>query len=64
MFSVVVMAVPKSLFERVLDEIKESKGVHFDTELTADDLRKSSTDSRRSMKRRWARNSRRSPAYS
>ena len=39
MFSDVVMEVPKSLFERVLDEIKESKGVHFDTELTADDLK-------------------------
>ena len=39
MFSDVVMEVPKSLFERVLDEIKESKGVHLDTELTADDLK-------------------------
>ena len=39
MFSDVVMEVPKSLFERVLDDIKESKGVHFDTELTADDLK-------------------------
>ncbi len=38
MFSDVVMEVPKSLFERVLDEIKEHKGVHFDTELTAEDL--------------------------
>ena len=39
MFSDVVMEVPKSLFERVLDDIKESKGVHFDTDLTADDLK-------------------------
>ncbi len=39
MFSDVVMEVPKSLFERVLDEIKAGKGVHFDTELTADDLK-------------------------
>ena len=39
MFSDVVMEVPKSLFERVLDEIKDSKGVHFDTELTAEDLK-------------------------
>ncbi|MBR2948405.1 MAG: pyruvate, phosphate dikinase [Lachnospiraceae bacterium] len=39
MFSDVVMEVPKSHFERVLDEIKESKGVHFDTDLTADDLK-------------------------
>ena len=39
MFSDVVMEVPKSLFERVLDEIKESKGAHFDTDLSADDLK-------------------------
>ena len=39
MFSDVVMEVPKSKFERVLDEIKEKKGVHYDTELTADDLK-------------------------
>ena len=39
MFSDVVMEVPKSLFERVLDEIKEAKGVKFDMELTADDLK-------------------------
>lgn len=39
MFSDVVMEVPKSHFERVLDEIKESKGVKYDTELTADDLK-------------------------
>ena len=39
MFSDVVMEVPKSKFERVLDEIKEKKGVHFDTELTAEDLK-------------------------
>ncbi|MDD3367792.1 MAG: pyruvate, phosphate dikinase [Lachnospiraceae bacterium] len=38
MFSDVVMEVPKSLFERVLDEIKEAKGVKFDTELTDEDL--------------------------
>ena len=35
MFSDVVMEVPKSLFERVIDEIKEDRKVHFDTELTA-----------------------------
>ncbi len=39
MFSDVVMEVPKSFFERILDEIKESKGVRFDTELSADDLK-------------------------
>ena len=39
MFSDVVMEIPKSKFERVLDEIKEKKGVHFDTELDANDLK-------------------------
>ena len=39
MFSDVVMEIPKSHFERILDEIKESKGVKFDTDLTAEDLK-------------------------
>lgn len=39
MFSDVVMEISKAKFERVLDEIKEKKGVHYDTELTADDLK-------------------------
>lgn len=39
MFSDVVMEIPKSFFERILDEIKESKGVVFDTDLSADDLK-------------------------
>ena len=39
MFSDVVMEISKSKFERVLDEIKEKKGVKYDTELTADDLK-------------------------
>ena len=39
MFSDVVMEVPKSLFERVIDEIKEDRKVHFDTDLTAEDLK-------------------------
>lgn len=39
MFSDVVMEVPKSLFERVIDEIKEDRKVNFDTELTAEDLK-------------------------
>ena len=39
MFSDVVMEVPKSHFERIIDEMKEAKGVKFDTELTADDLK-------------------------
>ncbi len=39
MFSDVVMEIPKSYFERVLDDIKKSKGVKYDTELTADDMK-------------------------
>jgi len=38
MFADVVMGFPKSSFERKFDAIKESKGVKFDTELTAEDL--------------------------
>ena len=39
MYSDVVMEVPKSFFEKIIDEMKEEKGVHYDTELTADDLK-------------------------
>ena len=39
MFSDVVMEIGKSFFERVLDDIKEKKGVKFDTELTAEDMK-------------------------
>ena len=39
MFSDVVMEIPKSKFERVLDEMKEAKGVKFDSDLTAEDLK-------------------------
>ena len=39
MFSDVVMEIPKSYFERILDEIKEAKGAKFDTDLTAEDLK-------------------------
>ena len=39
MFSDVVMEIPKSHFERILDQIKEEKGAKFDTDLTADDLK-------------------------
>ncbi|MBR6527390.1 MAG: pyruvate, phosphate dikinase, partial [Lachnospiraceae bacterium] len=39
MFSDVVMEVSKSHFEKIIDELKEEKGVKFDTELTADDLK-------------------------
>ncbi|MBQ4637232.1 MAG: pyruvate, phosphate dikinase, partial [Clostridia bacterium] len=39
MFSDVVMEVGKKYFEKLIDEMKDRKGVHFDTELTADDLK-------------------------
>ena len=42
MFSDVVMEVPKSFFEKIIDEVKEAKGVHYDTELTTDDLNRNS----------------------
>ena len=39
MYSDVVMEVPKSFFEKIIDEVKEEKGVHYDTELTVEDLK-------------------------
>ncbi len=39
MFSDVVMELPKSNFEKIIDEIKERKGVKLDTELDANDLK-------------------------
>ena len=39
MFSDVVMEIPKPLFEKVLDEFKENKGVKFDTDLDANDMK-------------------------
>ncbi len=39
MYSDVVMEVPKSFFEKIIDEVKEAKGVTYDTELDADDLK-------------------------
>ena len=39
MYSDVVMEVGKSYFEKLIDEMKESRGVTLDTELTADDLK-------------------------
>ncbi len=39
MFSDVVMEIPKPLFEKAIDEMKEAKGVKLDTELTAEDLK-------------------------
>ena len=39
MFSDVVMEVGKKYFEKLIDEMKARKGVTFDVELTADDLK-------------------------
>ncbi|MEE1029356.1 MAG: PEP/pyruvate-binding domain-containing protein, partial [Agathobacter sp.] len=39
MFSDVVMEVGKKYFEELIDEMKEKKGVKFDVELTAEDLK-------------------------
>lgn len=39
MFSDVVMEIPKPKFEKIIDELKEEKGVKLDTELDADDLK-------------------------
>ena len=40
MYSDVVMEVGKAYFEKLIDEMKEKKGVVLDTELDADDLKK------------------------
>ncbi|MCD6323367.1 MAG: pyruvate, phosphate dikinase [Clostridiales bacterium] len=39
MFSDVVIGVDKAKFERKMDAIKEAKGVEYDTELTAEDMK-------------------------
>ena len=39
MYSDVVMEVGKKYFEQLIDKMKEEKGVHFDVELNADDLK-------------------------
>ena len=39
MYSDVVMEVGKKYFEKLIDDMKEKKGVTFDVELTADDLK-------------------------
>ena len=39
MFSDVVMDVPKSNFEKIIDAMKEERGIEFDTNFTADDLK-------------------------
>lgn len=43
MYSDVVMEVGKAYFEKLIDEMKEKKGVTLDTDLTADDLKELAT---------------------
>ena len=38
MYSDVVMEVNKSFFEKIIDELKEEKGIKYDTEMTVEDL--------------------------
>lgn len=40
MFSDVVMGIPKTYFDDVLDSVKEAKGIEFDHQLSTDDLKK------------------------
>lgn len=39
MYSDVVMEVSKTHFEKIIDQMKEERNIHFDTELTASDLK-------------------------
>ncbi|HBN82476.1 MAG TPA: pyruvate, phosphate dikinase, partial [Clostridiales bacterium] len=39
MFSDVVMEIPKPKFEKILENAKDAKNIHLDTDLTADDLK-------------------------
>ena len=39
MYADVVMEVPKSHFEKIIDEVKAAKNIKYDTELTVDDLK-------------------------
>ena len=39
MFSDVVMEVPKSFFEKVIDEVKEKKGIVYDLDLDTEDMK-------------------------
>ncbi len=51
MFSDVVMGIPKAYFDDVLDAAKEAKGIEFDHQLSADDLKKIVTEFKKIYKR-------------
>ena len=44
MYSDVVMEVNKSFFEKIIDELKEEKGIKYDTEMTVEDLKELGID--------------------
>ncbi len=50
MFSDVVMEVGKKYFEQLIDKMKEEKGVKFDVDLTADDLKELATQFKQEYK--------------
>ncbi len=57
MFSDVVMEMNKSEFEKIIDEMKEAKGVTQDVELDADDMKALVAKSNLSTRKKWARTS-------
>ena len=50
MYSDVVMEVGKKHFEELIDKMKEKRGIHQDTDLTADDLKELATQFKASYK--------------
>jgi pyruvate,orthophosphate dikinase len=52
MYSDVVMEVGKGYFEKLIDEMKEKRGVKLDTELTAEDLKELAEEFKAEFKRK------------
>ncbi|MBE5736398.1 MAG: pyruvate, phosphate dikinase [Clostridiales bacterium] len=50
MFSDVVMEVGKKYFEKLIDQMKEKKGIEFDVDLTAEDLKELATQFKQEYK--------------
>lgn len=59
MFSDVVMGIDKRQFEDVLDEVKESIGAKFDTDLKASDLKEIVKKFKNIYKKKWEKSSHR-----
>lgn len=55
MFGDVVMEIPKTKFDKIFDGKKEAKGVHYDVELTTDDLKDIITDYKALVKEEMGR---------